>query len=105
MKLENVDGYTFDFSDALNAFVFDEKDTSKPTWHGLPMKAVDILVELKDAYLFIEIKQYDDIDEFNTLLAADEEEQKKRRDGFKWLKNYLKYKYRDTFLYRYAEER
>jgi len=55
MKLENVDGYTFDFSDALNAFVFDEKDTSKPTWHGLPMKAVDILVELKDAYLLLKL--------------------------------------------------
>jgi len=105
MKLENVDGFTFDFTDALDAFVFDEKDKSKLTWHGQPMKAVDILVELKEAYLYIEIKNYEDIEEFNTLLAADEEEQKKRRDGFKWLKNYLKYKYRDTYLYRHAEEK
>lgn len=104
MKLENVDGYTFDFTDALNAFVFDERDKIKPTYHGLPMKAVDILVELTDAYLFIEIKHYDDSDVFNTLHVADEEEHKRRRDGFKWLKGYLKYKYRDTFLYRYAEE-
>ena len=105
MKLENVDGYTFDFTDAINAFVFDEKDTTKNTFHGQPMKAVDIVVELQDAYLFIEIKKYDDIEEFNILTATDDEELRKRQDGFKWLKNYLKYKYRDTYLYRYAEDK
>lgn len=105
MKLENVDGFSFDFTDALHAFVFDEKDSRKPTFHGQPMKAVDILVELTEAYLFIEIKNYDDSEAYNFLSVSDEGELKKRQDGFKWLKNYLKYKYRDTYLYRYAEDK
>ncbi|MBV5342157.1 hypothetical protein JZU68_00565, partial [bacterium] len=37
---------------------------------------------------------------FNT-----EEELKAKRAGFKWLKNYLKYKYRDSYLFRYAEQK
>ena len=60
MRLDNVDGFSFDFSDALDAFVFDEKDRFKPTFHGQPMKAVDIVVELADAYLYVEIKDFYD---------------------------------------------
>ncbi len=30
-----VDGFEFDFQDAIDAFVFDEKDRSSPTYHGL----------------------------------------------------------------------
>ena len=41
MKID-ADGFSFDFTDAINAFVFDEKDKSKPTYHGLPMKAVEL---------------------------------------------------------------
>lgn len=39
-----VDGFDFDFMDAIDAFVFDEKDKNLPTYHGLShaMKAVDI---------------------------------------------------------------
>lgn len=40
MRLENVDGFSFDFTDALDAFVFDEKDKTRMTYHGQPMKAV-----------------------------------------------------------------
>ncbi len=105
MKLENVDGFTFDFTDAIQAFVFDEKDKSKPCYHGQPMKAIDILVELEEAYLFIEIKNFDDPEKYDTTTSIDDEDLKKRRDGFKWLKNYLKYKFRDSYLYRHAEER
>ena len=60
MRLDNVDGFSFDFSDALDAFVFDEKDRSKPTFHGQPMKAIDIIVELLDAYLYVKIKNFHD---------------------------------------------
>ena len=105
MILEDVDGFTFNFTDAINAFVFDEKDKSKPTYHGAPMKAVDILVELDTAYLFIEIKDFDDPKAYNINLTTGDEEIKDIRDHFKWLKNYLKYKYRDSYLYRHAEKK
>jgi len=103
--LEDVDGFTFDFTDAINAFIFDEKDKSIATYHGAPMKAVDILVELDTAYLFIEIKDFNDPETYNINAAAEDENLKKIRDSFKWLKNYLKYKYRDSYLYRHAEQK
>jgi hypothetical protein len=105
MKLANVDGFSFDFTDALDAFVFDEKDKTKTTFHGLPMKAVDIIVELKTAYLFIEIKKYDDPADFDTKSFTGEDELKEKRLYFRWLKNYLKYKYRDSYLFRHAENK
>ncbi len=66
MKLENVDGFSFDFTDALDAFVFDEKNSSNPHFHGQPMKAVDIVAEFPDAYLFVEMKDFDDPKIYNT---------------------------------------
>ncbi|MFH2093464.1 MAG: hypothetical protein ABIJ31_13985 [Pseudomonadota bacterium] len=44
MKVD-ADGFSFDFTTALDAFAFDEKDKSKPTFHGQRMKAVDIVAE------------------------------------------------------------
>ena len=100
-----ADGFCFDFTDALDVFVFDEKDRTKPTYHGVPMKAVDLVAEFPDAYVFVEMKDFDDPDMYDQVLAENDEEIKKRRDNFKWLKNYLKYKYRDTYLFRHAEEK
>ncbi|MGB5157331.1 hypothetical protein [Desulfobacterium sp. N47] len=56
----NTDGFEFDFTDAIDAFVFDEKDNSKQTYHGLShaMKAVDLIVELENEYLFVEVKDF-----------------------------------------------
>ncbi|CAK0774648.1 conserved hypothetical protein [uncultured Gammaproteobacteria bacterium] len=88
-----ADGHTFDFTDAIDAFVFDEKDKSNPRFHDAPMKAVDIVAEFEDAYLFIEIKEY----------GNEREIYKSEPDKFKWLKGYLKYKFRDTYLFRHAE--
>jgi hypothetical protein len=105
MKLENVDGFSFDFTDALTAFVFDEKNGSKITFHGAPMKAVDIIVELQDAYLFIEIKNYDDPVDYDTRIFVDVNELDNKQEHFNFLKNNLKYKYRDSCLYRYAEDK
>lgn len=97
-------GYNFTFPGAIEAYIFDETDNSKPTFHGAPMKAVDVMVELEDAYLYIEIKDYDDVSLYDIRCAGkDDEETKKRQDGFRWLKGYLKYKFRDTYLYRVAE--
>ena len=100
-----TDGFSFDFTDAIEVFVFDETDRNKPTFHGLPMKGVDIIAELNNAYLFVELKDYDDQAMYQVSTAADAEEKKERQGHFKFLKNYLKYKFRDTFLYRYAEQK
>lgn len=106
MKLVNIDGFSFDFPDAIDAFKFDETDKAKATYHGATMlKSVDIIVELPEHYLFIEIKNYDEPADFDTKTFIDQNELKEKQRSFRWLKNYLKYKYRDSYLYRYAEEK
>jgi len=96
-------GYIFEFKDAIDAYIFDETDNTKPTYHGGPMKAVDIMVELRDSYLFVEVKNYDNLGDLIPDSHDDEETSNKKTDHHKWLKNYLKYKFRDTYLYRHAE--
>lgn len=100
-----TDGFQFEFSDAIEAFVFDETDKTKPTFHGAPMKGVDIVAEFTDAYIFVELKDYDDTALIDIMNAVTDDEKQQRQAHFKWLKNYLKYKYRDSFLYRYAEQK
>jgi hypothetical protein len=102
MKVESG-GYIFEFKEALSAFVFDETDNAKQTYHGAPMKAVDIIVELENNYLYVEVKNYDNLSEIIRDAEDDAETIKKKNDHQKWLKNYLKYKFRDSYLYRYAE--
>lgn len=104
MKID-ADGFSFDFTDAIDLFIFDEKDKSKATYHGQPMKAVDIVAEFTDAYVFVEMKDFNDPKMYDTKSFVSEEELKEKRGYFKWLKNYLKYKYRDSFLFRYAEQK
>ena len=101
----DADGFFFDFTDALDVFVFDEKDKSKATYHGLPMKAVDIVAEFQDAYVFVEMKDFENPASYNVDIYASDEELDAKRNSFKYLKNYLKYKYRDTYLYRHAEQK
>lgn len=103
MKVVVADGFEFRFSDAIDAFVFDEKDSSKPTYHGAPMKGVDIVAEFDNAYVYVELKDYDDPSAYDVVGAANDAERRARQECFKWLKNYLKYKFRDSYLYRYAE--
>lgn len=103
MTVVIADGFEFRFSDALDAYVFDEKDSSKPTFHGAPMKGVDIVAEFEDAYIYVELKDYDDPSVYDVTRAIDDNERKTRQEAFKWLKNYLKYKFRDSHLYRFAE--
>jgi hypothetical protein len=105
MKIVKADGFEFRFEDALDAFVFDETDSAKPTFHGAPMKGVDIVAEFNKAYVYVELKDYDDTSIYDVLGVLTEDEKKSRQDCFKWLKNYLKYKFRDTYLYRYAEQK
>ena len=106
MKLVNIEGFSFDFPDAINAFKFDETDRTKATYHGATMlKSVDIIVELSSYYLYIEIKNYDDPADDDIKTFIDQTDFEERQRLFRWLKNYLKYKYRDSFLYRFAEEK
>ncbi|MDA1192745.1 MAG: hypothetical protein O3A46_13815, partial [Candidatus Poribacteria bacterium] len=57
---------TFDFSDAVDGFRFDEQDPTNPNFHGLShcMKAVDFIVELEDQFLFVEVKDPPDPTEY-----------------------------------------
>ena len=104
MKID-TDGFSFDFTDAIDAFVFDETDKTKPTFHGQPMKAVDIVAEFADAYVYVEMKDPHEPEMYNVGLAENEQDLKEKRRTFKWLKNYLKYKYRDSYLFRHAEHK
>ncbi|MDR3361909.1 MAG: hypothetical protein LBO64_03590 [Desulfovibrio sp.] len=105
MKIVEADGFEFCFQDALDAFVFDEKDCTKPTFHGAPMKSVDIVAEFEEAYVYVELKDYDDPSLYDIFGAATDDEKDSRQDSFNWLKNYLKYKFRDSYLYRHAERK
>ena len=100
-----ADGFCFDFPDAIDAFIFDEIDNKSPNFHGVPMKAVDIIAEFNDSYIFVEMKNYGDSSDYDFTTATGEHETNERKDHFKWLKNYLKYKYRDSYLFRHAEEK
>lgn len=103
-----ADGYRFNFKDAINVFKFDDTDPASQTFHGAPMKAVDIIAELSDVYLFIEVKEYPasyDPDAITGEKACSEIDCQKRPKHSEWLKNTLKYKFRDSFLYRYAENK
>ncbi len=95
MKMVEADGFKFVFNDAIDAFIFDEKDKNKPEFHGLShaMKAVDIIVELEETYLFIEVKNFHDPASYHDS------------ESFNYLRESLKYKYRDTYLYRLAEKK
>ncbi len=94
MKIR-CDGFEFDFTNALDVFIFDEKDRSSPNYHGLThaLKAVDLIVELEEEYAFIEIKDFFDPQKYHGS------------EPFNYLREVLKYKYRDTWLYRWAEQK
>ena len=85
----------FNFIDALDGFKFDEEDKSSARFHGLShcMKAVDFVVEYHDYYLFVEIKNPKEPDRYSNI-----------SDQSQLIKD-LACKFRDTFLYRWAEEK
>lgn len=85
----------FNFEGALKAFKFDEPDPTIPTFHGLShcMKAVDFVVEYKDYYLFVEVKNPTDPGRY--AMDCDKNE---------LIKN-LVTKFRDTFVYRWATKK
>lgn len=104
MKVQ-ADGFEFDFPGALEAFVFDEKDKAQPHFHGLShaMKGVDLVVELPTDTLFIEVKDFNAPDDYDFRFAMSDGEQKERRQRLNHLRDVLIHKFRDTWLYRWAE--
>jgi len=92
MKIK-CDGFEFNFTDALNAFIFDEKDKNNPHYHNLSHAMVDIIVELQEYYLFVEVKDFPDPKIYND------------HEHFNHLRESLKYKYRDSWLYRWCEDK
>lgn len=114
-KQITADGYEFVFSDdVVDAFVF---DTPKYRVHS--MKAVDIIAEFPNEYLFIELKKYDSIFggiEFRCPLWGDKklitnncplaiDDHKSVQASVKRISHDLRRKYCDTFLYRYSEDK
>ncbi|PCJ88239.1 MAG: hypothetical protein COA54_02945 [Thiotrichaceae bacterium] len=83
----------FDFTDALDAIKFDDSG------HALShcMKAVDFVVELADAYLFIEVK---DPSHPHAHVQAVEQFEAIATNG-NLCKDIVK-KFRDSFVYRWA---
>ena len=93
MKRIETGGFIFEFNDVLDAFVFDEADAAKATYHGVShaLQAVDILVESADRWYFIEVKDFRKLGQHNQVFNEND------------LRKKLKYKFRDTYLYRHAE--
>jgi len=101
-----ADGFEFDFPEALDAFVFDEKDRSQPHYHGLShaMKAVDLVVELPTHTLFVEMKDFHTPDDYDFRNAGTGSDGQDRRSHFNHLQKVLIDKVRASWLYRWAEQ-
>lgn len=99
MKLRERD-LEIDFTDAIDAIVFDQMKVDLPDYHGIgQMHRVDFVVELEEAILFVEVKdpgnpkaQAEGLAKFHCEL----------QDGT--LGDTFAAKFIDTFLYRWAEE-
>lgn len=103
MKLDlQEERIRFDFPAALCLYKFDERDKHLSTFHGAPMKAVDVMAEFPDFQLWIEIKEFMPTDIKAMNEKNDKEGRKYDKSG---LTKNLKLKFRDTFLYRYCEEK
>jgi hypothetical protein len=106
MKVQS-DGFEFDFTDAVDAFVFDQKDKTQPPYHGLShaMKAVDLVVELPNDVLLIEIKDFHAADDYDFKSAIDTAQKAERLTRLNHLRDVLTHKFRDTWLYHWADNK
>ena len=92
---------SFDFTDAVDAFVFDQMDSGKDNYHGISdMRRVDFVVELDEAILFVEVK---DPDHPNAQQEGIDKFLKKLEDGT--LGDSFAKKLMDSFVYRWAEKK
>lgn len=97
--------FEFDFPNAKALYKFDERDHLSPTFHGVPMQAVDVMAEFPNFQLWIEIKEFQPSE--IEAMKKEGDQQKKGCDVHNkaHLTKNLKHKFRDTFLYRYCENK
>lgn len=97
--------FEFDFPNAKALYKFDERDRLSPTFHGVPMKAVDVMAEFPNFQLWIEIKEFQ-LEEIKAMREEGDQQKKGQNVHHKAnLTNNLKHKFRDTFLYRFCENK
>ncbi|MCQ2233274.1 MAG: hypothetical protein MJZ24_00865 [Paludibacteraceae bacterium] len=97
--------FEFDFPNAKALYKFDERDPLSPTFHGVSMQAVDVVAEFQEFQLWIEIKEFQP-SEIEAM--RNEGDQQKKGDNVHnkaHLTKNLKHKFRDTFLYRFCENK
>lgn len=100
MKLQEAD-IEIDFTDALDAFVFDQMDMTLPKYHGIgQMKRVDFIVDMPDYVAYIEIKVPSFRPEF---VDARREFLEELSDGTLGL--LFAEKLKETFIYGWAEQK
>lgn len=89
-----TDGIRFDFPAAMRMLKFDQQDKTKSDFHPMhaEMKAVDVVAEFADKDVYVEIKDFQ-----NKLTGA------AVTPNLAQLLESLKYKYRDSFLYRFGQ--
>ena len=90
--------FEFDFPDARALYKFDERDALSPTFHGVPMQAVDVMAEFSNFQLWIEIKEFQPC-EIEAMKKEGDQQKKGKNDHNKdHLTKHLKHKLRDTLL-------
>lgn len=101
MTMLNERDLQIDFTDAVDGFIFDQLDSKLPNFHGISvMHRVDFIVELANAWLFVEVKdpgspkaQPKGLQKFHSEL----------NDGT--LGHTFAAKFMDSFVYRWAEDK
>lgn len=100
MKLRERD-IEFEFTDAIDALVFDQMKSNQPNYHGIgEMHRVDFIVEFDEAIVFVEVK---DPGNPKAQEKGLKEFQEKLNDGT--LSSAFASKFIDSFFYRWAEDR
>lgn len=101
-----VDDYEFDFPTAKELYKFDETDKLSIHYHGVSvLKAVDVMAEFSKFYMWIEIKSYTDEDIMKLKKEGDQRKKNDKEHIKSYLCNNLARKYRETFIYRFAEDK
>lgn len=94
MARMETEGVRFDLPAASRVMKFDQQDKNSPDYHPLhaEMKAVDLIAELPGLDLYVEIKDF-----------LNRETGMPTTPNLEHLLESLKYKFRDTFLFRYGQ--
>ena len=100
LPLEECD-LRIEFTNALDGFIFDQMKSALPNFHGIAvMHRVDFIVELVEAWLFVEVKDPSHPKAQAKGLASFHAE---LNDGT--LSSTFASKFMDSFVYRWAERK